>query len=522
MRSKVKKLLFSSLLVGILAFNTIVSLAATYDAFIANFPIIISGEIWETNKPILLIDNSTYLPLRAIGEVLGVNVNWNEALHRVEIDSSSKNEVRKVEISNAKIKSHYEAVDASFPIFIDGEKWATDKPVVVIEGSTYLPLRAIGEVLGININWNAISRTVEIGGNVPSKYDYSSKFSEGMAVVKKDGKYGYINEQGEEIVECKYDDAWHFDGGFARVEKGDKLGFINVAGEEIIECKYEYVDTFSEGLVKARKDGEWGYINTNGEEVIEFKYDYAGAFNEGMATVCKNDKWGYINTNGEEVVECKYDWAGGFNEGMAVVCKNDKWGYINTNGEEVVECKYDDAEEFNEGMAAVCKNDKWGYINTNGEEVVECKYDNAEEFDEGIAEVEKKGEGFYIDKTGKKVNYMETWLVDKVKAEQIYRAIIIWATDSDYGERVLPTTPVEYNTLEGLCPAYISDKYKAKSFNNEPSKFYVLSISDGVNKKLCVYVGNVPPSQPINYNDVVVDYDGTKAGWAFIGTCNYV
>ncbi|MBQ7668771.1 MAG: copper amine oxidase N-terminal domain-containing protein [Clostridia bacterium] len=58
----------------------------------------------------------------------------------------------------------FNALQATFPILINGSKWQTDKPVVVIDGSTYLPLRAMAEVLGVDINWNEGKRQVEVGG----------------------------------------------------------------------------------------------------------------------------------------------------------------------------------------------------------------------------------------------------------------------------------------------------------------------------------------------------------------------
>ncbi len=59
----------------------------------------------------------------------------------------------------------FNALQATFPILINGSKWTTDKPVVVIDGSTYLPLRAMAEVLGVGINWNEGKRQVEVDAN---------------------------------------------------------------------------------------------------------------------------------------------------------------------------------------------------------------------------------------------------------------------------------------------------------------------------------------------------------------------
>ncbi len=55
-----------------------------------------------------------------------------------------------------------DAIQVSFPILVNGETKTFDKPIVVIEGSTYLPLRAMGNVLGVNVSWNEEKRQVEI------------------------------------------------------------------------------------------------------------------------------------------------------------------------------------------------------------------------------------------------------------------------------------------------------------------------------------------------------------------------
>lgn len=51
---------------------------------------------------------------------------------------------------------------ATFDVYVEGEKLQSEKPAVVIEGSTYLPLKATGEALGVNVEWNAEKRRVEI------------------------------------------------------------------------------------------------------------------------------------------------------------------------------------------------------------------------------------------------------------------------------------------------------------------------------------------------------------------------
>lgn len=81
-----KKGFIKGFIIGALVFGTVTSFATvTYSALTATFPILVNGQLWETDKPVVVIDGSTYLPLKAIGDVLNVKVNWNSELRQVEI-----------------------------------------------------------------------------------------------------------------------------------------------------------------------------------------------------------------------------------------------------------------------------------------------------------------------------------------------------------------------------------------------------------------------------------------------------
>lgn len=51
----------------------------------------------------------------------------------------------------------------NFKILLDGSEFETVKPIVTIDGTTYLPLREIGNALNTKVIWNSGKRQVEIG-----------------------------------------------------------------------------------------------------------------------------------------------------------------------------------------------------------------------------------------------------------------------------------------------------------------------------------------------------------------------
>src|SRR5690606_7351026 len=57
----------------------------------------------------------------------------------------------------------FTAQQATFDIYVKGEKFISENPPVVIGGRTYLALRDTAEALGIEVYWNGDERKVEIG-----------------------------------------------------------------------------------------------------------------------------------------------------------------------------------------------------------------------------------------------------------------------------------------------------------------------------------------------------------------------
>ena len=186
-----------------------------------------------------------------------------------------------------------------------------------------------------------------------------------------------------------------------KVEVNGKFGFVDKTGKEIVPPKYDDIHEFSEGLAKVQIDGKRGFINTEGKEVVELKYDKAWKFSEGLAKVKANGKFGFVDKTGKEIVPPKYDNAKDFKEGLATVQLGDKRGFVNTEGKEVVELKYDKAGDFSEGLAMVQLGNKLGFVDKTGKEIVVPQYDNAKDFKDGEAWVKKGDKVMFIDKTGK-------------------------------------------------------------------------------------------------------------------------
>lgn len=136
---------------------------------------------------------------------------------------------------------------------------------------------------------------------INNQFDQVKNFSESLAAVKLNDKWGFVDNLGKVIAEYQYDDVKSFSEGYAAVMKNDKWGFIDKEGKECIDLKYDAVGDFSEGKAsvqiinyKEHMDA-WAYIDKKDNVIIDFyPYDAAegrmiwtGKFKDGIAFVSK-------------------------------------------------------------------------------------------------------------------------------------------------------------------------------------------------------------------------------------------
>ncbi|WP_435932419.1 WG repeat-containing protein [Moraxella bovoculi] len=65
-------------------------------------------------------------------------------------------------------------------------------------------------------------------------YDYVRCLKDGLAIAKKNNKYGYVDKTGKVVVPIQYDETWFFSEGLAGVKQNGKWGFIDKTGEVVI------------------------------------------------------------------------------------------------------------------------------------------------------------------------------------------------------------------------------------------------------------------------------------------------
>ncbi len=103
------------------------------------------------------------------------------------------------------------------------------------------------------------------------------------------------------VIPLEYDAIGIFHEGLASVKKNGKYGFIDKTGKEVIPFEYDYVCDFHEGLAGARKNGKYGFIDKTGKVVIPFEYNSVSAFHDGFVLVINDEESYYIDKNNQKL-----------------------------------------------------------------------------------------------------------------------------------------------------------------------------------------------------------------------------
>ena len=234
--------------------------------------------------------------------------------------------------------------------------------------------------------------------------------------VKKDGLFGFIDENGNWIIPPKYKDVGcdsenhaAFADGLALVQsnENDLFGFIDIKGTWIIEPKFSEALPFAPGTGFTAAKGEqegWGVINKLGNWVIEPRYencshiigdryfkldkDWTKLFyyfdaKDGKLLI---DGCVYEKKRSLSEIAAGVDWLSCYDAAtdddsptLIQAIGTGLWGFIdynNTADGGVIYPRFKKAYPFSNGLALVQsgENELYGFINRTGEYVVRPEF----------------------------------------------------------------------------------------------------------------------------------------------------
>lgn len=117
----------------------------------------------------IVFEGTTYLPVRAAAGLAGLDVNWDKATNTVALTSDglledysgSPNDGQPINITVEPDSTLNITMDGAAKTFKDGN--GKDVFPFIYDGTTYLPVRAVCDMVGIPVSWDATSKTILLG-----------------------------------------------------------------------------------------------------------------------------------------------------------------------------------------------------------------------------------------------------------------------------------------------------------------------------------------------------------------------
>lgn len=298
----------------------------------------------------------------------------------------------------------------------------------------------------------------DIGG----EYAYASDFSEGLAAVKDQSGFKYIDASGAVKFTAEAVSAGDFSGGRAWFVKADGSGgYLDKEGNVIFTQQGATVNTmrnYREGLAVINVVQGYGVncfvIDEEGRKSALFP-EYAntggyGDFCEGIASFSgDNNLYGYKDTAGNMVAEPVYAAAGDFSCGAAAVKEGNACFVIDKSGVKLFEipAEYSEYTAFKDDVLKVKVNGGYNFIGKDGEKLFAENFGYATDFCNGYAAVRGNGEFYVTDKGGNKVCDAPSGATEVLYGEEgifAFRTASGWGAFNLKGEIVLQA---EYDYL---------------------------------------------------------------------------
>lgn len=253
-----------------------------------------------------------------------------------------------------------------------------------------------------------------------ASYAYGERlFKEGLVRFMVDEKYGYMDKNGNTVIECIYDDATDFYNGIAFVcSQDNQILCIDTNGDtiaKISEIGRFITDEYSSAVDSIGFAYKLGLVDKEGNFLYDFNYyleeSYNHLTNAGYVIIKEvaedNIKYGIYDINKHTVaippvydsLRCK------FSDEYIIAKKDGIVQVLNFNGDVVGELPFEMRHlRFSDGYISAPDESTglYGYADYTGEYVISPKYRSASDFVDGTAAVSlSEGSCYLIDKEEK-------------------------------------------------------------------------------------------------------------------------
>lgn len=128
---------------------------------------------------------------------------------------------------------------------------------------------------------------------IPAEYPQALNLRGGFAKAEVgDNQWVLFDSRGTKL--SSYENIFYFTEGRAEFQKDGKYGFLDESGKEVIPAIYEKADAFTESLSAVKKDGKYGAIDKSGKELLPFEYSSLQIDGADQIWFVKDNEWGMM------------------------------------------------------------------------------------------------------------------------------------------------------------------------------------------------------------------------------------
>lgn len=274
---------------------------------------------------------------------------------------------------------------------------------------------------------------------LPPRYERAFAFSEGLAGVRMEGRWGFVNEKGEVIVRPKFDLVGDFYQGLAEALLEGKTGVIDRTGRYVVEPQFARAVPFTRDTLLV-EEGLWRSIHFSGYERLDNAAGHMLAFHgpvglyhvekgwivrprfrhplvfetEGRGLVWAKDEngrdYGLLAADGSWRIKPRFAHAASLMDGLATVYADTPSGNgrgerligaVDANGELVVPLEARWIGYWRNGFGLTSKDGKEGFLDKQGRLIGGRYFDKVERPEKGdVARVLDKGRWAGLTRSG--------------------------------------------------------------------------------------------------------------------------
>lgn len=215
---------------------------------------------FPNQKPVV-VDGRTLIPLRGVFDNMGYEIGWN-------------GETKTVTLSKASDTITINIGESCY--YLNGTSYSIDVPAQIINGSTMLPLRAIGDASGCEVLWDAETKMATL---INAETENVNPI-EGTVYTNDQSEADFINELTN--INTQFNStAYEFIDYFGEINKSgiNSMEELKAASVKVEQMK-SAADTAISRLNALQAPGKYSALKTVSIEYMQSISDLAGAISD--------------------------------------------------------------------------------------------------------------------------------------------------------------------------------------------------------------------------------------------------